>query len=83
MLISNVSVINSYTRTILLLFESVEIITQWVLGAEPTDSEIDVYAKVSGILEQAPRVLQDLKAYTGAGESIREVKQAHCVNLPE
>jgi hypothetical protein len=40
--------------------------------AEPTESEAEVYAKISDILSQAPLILQSLRDYKGAGECIRE-----------
>ncbi|XP_003389590.1 PREDICTED: protein FAM49A-like [Amphimedon queenslandica] len=41
-------------------------------SAEPTDAEKEVYSKVSEILTDAPRILEELRSYKGAGESIRE-----------
>ena len=40
--------------------------------AEPTASETDVYEKVNAVLSKAHQILQDLRAYKGAGEQIRE-----------
>ena len=44
-------------------------------GAEPTEPEKEVYSRISEILSDAPRILEELRAYKGAGESIREVRK--------
>ena len=41
--------------------------------AQPTDAEKAVYEKVAAVLERAPRIIDELGGYTGAGEQIREV----------
>lgn len=40
--------------------------------ADPTETEIEVYTKVAGVLERAPRILEDIRGYKGAGKEIRE-----------
>ncbi|XP_065890759.1 CYFIP-related Rac1 interactor B-like [Dysidea avara] len=40
--------------------------------AQPTDAEKAVYEKVAAVLERAPRIIDELGGYTGAGEQIRE-----------
>ena len=44
-------------------------------GAEPTDLEKDAYTKVESVLSKAPAIIEELKAYQGAGEAIRNVKK--------
>jgi len=41
--------------------------------AKPTDAEKAVYEKVAVVLERAPRIIDEMGGYTGAGEQIREV----------
>jgi len=41
--------------------------------AQPTDAEKAVYEKVAVVLERAPRIIDEMGGYTGAGEQIREV----------
>ena len=44
--------------------------------AQPTDAEKAVYEKVAAVLERAPKIIDELSGYTGAGEQIREVSFA-------
>ena len=46
-------------------------------GAEPTESEREMFGKVAVVLCKAPDMLADLRSYKGAGELIREVGQSH------
>ena len=43
-------------------------------GAEPTDTEKEVYTKVAEALSNGPGIIEELRAYRGAGETIREVR---------
>ena len=43
-------------------------------GAEPTDIEKEIYSKVAEVLTNGPGILEELRAYRGAGETIREVR---------
>ena len=41
-------------------------------SAQPTDIEREVYTKVEEVLSKAPGIIEELRAYQGAGEAIRE-----------
>ena len=50
------------------------------LGAQPTPSEKDTYSKVDAVLSKAPGLLEELRSYHGAGETIREVSSCNLVS---
>lgn len=43
------------------------------LDAEPTDSEKEVYEIVKGVLDESPKILEQLENYPGASAAIRQV----------
>ena len=45
----------------------------FLLDATPTESEQEVYNVVCSVLDEAPRILQELQSYQGANEEIRQV----------
>ena len=45
----------------------------FVLDASPTQAEQEVYNVVSSVLDDAPRILDELQSYHGANEEIRQV----------
>ncbi len=42
-------------------------------GAQPSDEEKEIYGRVEAVLSQAPGIVEELRAYQGAGEAIRNV----------
>ena len=44
------------------------------LDAQPTEAEREVYDKVRIVLEKSQAILKDIQQYTGATESIRQVR---------
>lgn len=46
----------------------------FVLGAQPTDVELPVYTQVEAVLKKADTILQELGAYRGASNEIRDVR---------
>lgn len=43
------------------------------LDAVPTETESEVYEIVKGVLDESPRILEQLENYPGASSAIRQV----------
>lgn len=46
-----------------------------ILDAQPTEEEREVWEQVDVVLKDAKGILDELQAYKGAGQEIREVKK--------
>ena len=46
--------------------------------AEPSENEREMFSRINEVLKKAPKLLQDLRDYKGAGEEIREVCVVMC-----
>lgn len=44
-------------------------------AAQPTEAELPVYNKVKIVLEQCQAIIKDMQQYTGATETIRQVRK--------
>ena len=44
------------------------------IDAKPTEIEKEIYAEVVCILRVAPQLMEEMKAYSGASNEIREVR---------
>ncbi|EDO45302.1 predicted protein, partial [Nematostella vectensis] len=44
----------------------------FLLDAQPTETEREVYEVVKGVLDSADRMLEELRSYPGASQAIRE-----------
>jgi len=56
------------------------LLTLWPLSsadAQPTDAEREVWEQVDVVLKDAKGILDELQAYKGAGQEIREVQRGH------
>jgi hypothetical protein len=60
-------------------------INRWIFGlffsdVEPTDAELSVFNQVKIVLEKCQTIIIDMQQYTGATESIRQVRKLHLGN---
>ena len=44
-----------------------------IIDAEPTETEKEVYDIVRGVLDESPKILEQLEQYPGASAAIRQV----------
>ena len=49
-------------------------------AAQPTEAELAVFNKVKIVLEKCQAIIKDMQQYTGATESIRQVRKLHLGN---